>query len=77
VYAPVSATRYFTGALVAMSRVNVAIPALQRPREPFFDAMPAPLTHDARSRRLPWHVDRKGGGKVLAIALRLRKKAIA
>jgi len=40
-YAPVSATRYFTGALVAMSRVGVATPALQRPREPFFDAMPA------------------------------------
>ena len=37
-YAPVSATRYFTGALVAESRVNVTIPALHGARhDPFLN----------------------------------------
>jgi hypothetical protein len=37
-YAPVSATRYFTGALVAESRVNVTIPALHDIVSPIIDA---------------------------------------
>jgi hypothetical protein len=72
-YAPVSATRYFTGALVAMSRVPVARPALHRPRRArYFDATPATFctTLNTRSpRRLPWLVDRKGGGMPCAALL--------